>query len=309
MVYVINNIIIYYFTQKFNIFFIFLIKKSEKRGILMKKRILMSIFVLFLCSCSTQEAVTEPSPEPTPTAVVTQKPIEIDFNSLSTKVKGWGFVRKKGSAPDVPLSQQEELTKYGGYYLGNTENKEIYLTFDEGYENGYTAKILDVLQAHNVPAAFFVTGPYLESQQDLIKRMIDEGHIVGNHTVHHPNLAQCSEEEIKKELNDLNDKCQQLYGFDMTFMRPPEGAYSEKSLAVTQSLGYKTILWSHAYKDWDVNLQLGTNNAIEQVVPYFHNGEILLLHAVSKDNAEALDSIIRSAHEQGYEFKSLTELK
>ena len=279
----------------------------------MKKSIILSIFVALLTSCSAQSDLPEPSPtpeiSPTATAAVTAQPQTVDFNSLSTKVKGWGFVRKKGSAPEVPLSQQEELKKYGGFYLGNTENKEIYLTFDEGYENGYTAKILDILQANNVPGAFFVTGRYLESQRGLIKRMLDEGHIVGNHTVHHPNLGQCDDETIKSELNDLNAKCEQLYGTTMTFMRPPEGAYSERSLAVTQSLGYRTILWSHAYKDWDVNMQLGTDNAIEQVVPYFHNGEILLLHAVSKDNADALERIIQSAREQGYEFKALTELE
>ena len=279
----------------------------------MKKSIILSILLLF---ASGGSMINEADKQPQPTQAVTEVPTEqppqipqVDFSQLSTKVKGWGFVRKKGSAPEVPVAQQEELQKYGGYYLGDTENKEIYLTFDEGYENGYTAKILDVLQAKNVPAAFFVTGPYLEGQRDLVQRMIDEGHIVGNHTVHHPNLGESDDEKIKSELNGLNEKCEEIYGVTMTYMRPPEGAYSERSLAVTQSLGYKTVLWSHAYKDWDVNLQLGTENAVNQVVPYFHNGEILLLHAVSKDNAEALPMIIDKAEEEGYVFKSLDELK
>lgn len=281
----------------------------------MKKIVLLSICVMILAGCGNSgdkilqntpipsaQATETPTDSPAPTAEIE------NISNLSTKVKGWGFVRKKGSAPEVPVSYQEELRKYGGYYLGDTNQKEIYLTFDEGYENGYTAKILDVLRDNNVPAAFFVTGPYLEGQQELVQRMIDEGHIVGNHTVHHPNLGECDEETIKAELNGLNEKSELLYGVSMSFMRPPEGAYSEQSLAVTQSLGYKTILWSHAYKDWDVNLQLGTKNAMDQVIPYFHNGEILLLHAVSKDNAEALDEIIKTAKEQDYVFKSLTDL-
>lgn len=281
----------------------------------MKKTVLLSIIIILLSGCApksnapkstalplteTPAATAQPSPEPT--AVV------YDIASMSRKANGWGFVRRKNSAPDVPLSQQEELAKYGGYYLGNTEKKEIYLTFDEGYENGYTAQILDVLKEYGVTAAFFVTGPYLEGQQELVRRMIDEGHIIGNHTVHHPNLAECDESKIAEELDGLNEKCEQIYGVKMTYMRPPEGAYSEYSLAVTQKLGYKTILWSHAYKDWDVNFQQGVQNALNQVVPYFHNGEILLLHAVSKDNAEALGDIIKSAQEQGYEFKSLDDL-
>ena len=280
----------------------------------MKKFVLLSVCAVILAGCGNFDDKI-PQITPIPSAQVTEAPTSsptptttVNISTLSTKVKGWGFVRKKGSAPEVPISYQEELQKYGGYYLGDTGKKEIYLTFDEGYENGYTSKILDVLRDNNVPAAFFVTGPYLEGQQDLIQRMINEGHIVGNHTVHHPNLGECDEETIKSELNELNKKCEALYGISMRFMRPPEGAYSEQSLAVTQSLGYKTILWSHAYKDWDVNFQPGTKNALDQVIPYFHNGEILLLHAVSKDNAEALDEIIKTAKEQGYEFKSLTDL-
>ncbi len=279
----------------------------------MKKAVLLSVIAAILSGCGNLTADNRQETTPAPTiikesAIPTDMPI-VDFGSLSTKVTGWGFVRNKGAAPDVPVSQQETLAKYGAYYLGNTENKEIYLTFDEGYENGYTEKILDVLRDAGVPAAFFVTGPYLEGQQELVRRMIDEGHIVGNHTIHHPNLGECDDETIKSELDGLSEKCKQLYGVEMKFLRPPEGAYSERSLAVTQSLGYKTILWSHAYKDWDVNYQLGADNAVKQVVPYFHNGEILLLHAVSKDNADALADIIAAAREQGYEFKSLVELQ
>lgn len=281
----------------------------------MKKAILLSITVFILSGCGNisnnnlQKATPEPVIVEESTMPVASSIPLIDFNGLSQDVIGWGFVRNKGAAPDIPAAQQEVLAKYSAYHIGNVSKKEIYLTFDEGYENGYTAKILDVLRDTGVPAAFFVTGPYLEGQQELVRRMIDEGHIIGNHTIHHPNLGECDDDTIKEELDGLSKKCRQLYGIDMEFVRPPEGAYSERSLAVTQSLGYKTILWSHAYKDWDVNYQPGVDNALKQVVPYFHNGEILLLHAVSKDNADALADIISAAREQGYEFKALTELE
>ncbi len=275
------------------------------------------LFILFLMSgCGTSvdkqdtELLNTPMPTqtiqtPTPTPITE---ITTDYNEISHKGYGWGFVRKKGSPPQITLEEQQRLSEYGGYYLGKTSEKNIYLTFDEGYENGYTSVILDVLAKHNVKAAFFVTMPYLEGQQALVGRMIDEGHIVGNHTVHHPNLSECNIDEIKQELDILNAKSVELYGYEMKYMRPPEGAYSERVLAIARDMGYKTIFWSHAYKDWDVNMQKGKEYAINQVVPYFHDGEILLLHAVSKDNADALEEIILKAQESGFAFKSLDEL-
>ncbi len=232
----------------------------------------------------------------------------VNFENLDSKGMGWGFVRKKGNEPDIPVSQKNILKTYNGFYLGNTQEKNLYLTFDEGYENGFTAMILDILKKTETPAAFFVTGPYLEGQQDLIKRMINEGHTVGNHTVNHLNLPKQSVDVIKKELIELNDKCEELYGYKMEYMRPPEGEFSEKSLAVTNELGYKTVMWSFAYKDWDVNNQKGADYAYQSVMPYLHNGAIILLHAVSHDNATALERIITDAKAQGYTFKSITEL-
>lgn len=268
-----------------------------------------------IAGCSHQAIVEEHSQMPiyeenaqTPLPKATHAPRN-SYDDIANKSYGWGFVRKKGSPPQVTLEEQERLQKYDAFYIGNSEEKKIYLTFDEGYENGFTDDILDVLRDNGVKAAFFVTMPYLEGEQALVGRMIDEGHIVGNHTVHHPNLSKCSVEEIKSELNALNEKSVELYGYEMKYMRPPEGAYSERTLAVAQDLGYKTIFWSHAYKDWDVNVQKGVDYAISQVVPYFHNGEILLLHAVSKDNANSLDSIIKQAKEQGYVFESLDNLQ
>ncbi len=225
----------------------------------------------------------------------------------STKI-GWGLKKVENSQPEVPDKWKEMLKKYDGYYLGNTNEKVMYLTFDEGYENGYTAKILDVLKKTNTPAAFFVTGPYIENEPELIKRMVDEGHIVGNHTVNHPSMPDLSEEEITKELSQLNERFNKLTNKNMKFMRPPRGEFSEKTLALIQKNGYKTIFWSVAYADWDTANQKGVNYAVEQITKQFHNGAVILLHAVSEDNADALEQIINTAKEQGYTFKSLEDL-
>ncbi len=282
----------------------------------MKKTSIILFLILLISGCkgTGTDHQTQPQDTPLPTQI-TQTPapinenrIQADYGEISEKGYGWGFVRKKGSPPQITLEEQDRLSKYDGYYLGNNTQKNIYLTFDEGYENGYTSVILDTLAKHNVKAAFFVTMPYLEGQQALVGRMIDEGHIIGNHTVHHPNLSECNTDEVKQELDILNAKSVELYGYEMKYMRPPEGAYSERVLAIARDMGYKTIFWSHAYKDWDVNVQKGREYAINQVVPYFHDGEILLLHAVSKDNADALEEIILKAKEQGFVFKSLDEL-
>ncbi len=232
----------------------------------------------------------------------------INYDGLDSKGTGWGFVRKKGAEPDIPVSQRNILESYNGFYLGDTKEKNLYLTFDEGYENGFTAMILDILKKTDTPAAFFVTGPYLEGQEELIKRMINEGHTVGNHTVNHLNLPKQSVDVVKNELIELNEKCEQLYGYKMEYMRPPEGEFSERSLAITNDLRLKTIMWSFAYKDWDVNNQKGADYAYQSVMPYLHNGAIILLHAVSQDNATALERIINDAKAQGYVFKSITEL-
>ena len=282
----------------------------------MKKILLIMVFILMLCGCENREEINKGAVENPTVSTSTQETREVkeetkkqtDFVNAPTKSYGWGFVRKKGSPPQITIEEQERLAKYEAYYLGKTSEKNIYLTFDEGYENGYTAKILDTLKELDVKAAFFVTMPYLEGQQELVKRMIDEGHIVGNHTVHHPNLSECSIDEIRQELDILNSKSVELYGYQMKYMRPPEGAYSERVLALATDMGYKTIFWSHAYKDWDVNVQKGRDYALNQVIPYLHNGEILLLHAVSKDNADALEEIILKARENGFSFKSLDEL-
>ena len=230
------------------------------------------------------------------------------YQHLSTKSYGWGFKKEKNSEPQISTDIQEMFSKYNAYYMDTKRERTLYLTFDEGYENGYTGKILDVLKKTQTPAAFFVTGPYLKKETELIKRMIDEGHIVANHTVNHPNLAKCTLLKAEQEIVELSSLFEELYGQKMHYMRPPEGEYSEQLLALASDLGYKTIFWSFAYRDWDIKNQKGADYAYNSTVPYLHNGAILLLHAVSSDNADALERIINYAKEQGYTFKSLDEL-
>lgn len=231
------------------------------------------------------------------------------YDALNNKAIGWGLKKVKNQEPEIPTSQKEMLSSYNSFYMDKSKPKKLYLTFDEGYENGYTAKILDVLKEKNVPAAFFITAPYAKEQNELITRMIDEGHIIGNHTINHPNLAKLSDEiKISAELTGMNDLVKELYNYDMKYMRPPEGVFSQKVLAIANDLGFKTVFWSFAYKDWDINSQKGKDYAIAQISPYLHDGAVLLLHAVSKDNAEAMGEIIDYAHSQGYEFASLDDI-
>ena len=230
----------------------------------------------------------------------------ITVNATGDAKQVWGLKKNKNAPPDIPQVTIELLKKYGGIYKSD-EPKTLYLTFDEGYENGYTQKILDVLRDNQVPAAFFVTGPYIKKEQDLIKRMTDEGHIVGNHTVNHPSMPDVPDEKIKSELNDLAESYRELTGKEMKFFRPPMGEFSERTLKLTQEMGYTNVFWSFAYKDWETKNQKGTGYAYNQIMDGVHDGAILLLHAVSKDNAEILDKVIKDLKAQGYTFKSLAD--
>ncbi|MCX7950650.1 MAG: delta-lactam-biosynthetic de-N-acetylase, partial [Clostridiales bacterium] len=232
--------------------------------------------------------------------------------NLSNKEMDFGPPPIKNHQSQYMATATVELfKKYNAYYLGDITKKEIYLTFDEGYENGYTAKILDILKEQNVKAAFFVTRPYIRQNKELIKRMVEEGHIVANHSSTHPSMPQKAVdfEKFKKEFEDTEAAFKEITGQDMPkFFRPPMGKYSEKSLYYTQKLGYKTIFWSFAHKDWIVDDQPPVETTIQRVIDRSHNGEIMLLHAVSKSNTEALSTIIKTLKEQGYEFKPLTDL-
>lgn len=201
------------------------------------------------------------------------------------------------------------IMKHGALFLGDTTNKELYLTFDNGYENGYTSKILDVLRDKKAPATFFVTGHYIKDQPELLKRMVAEGHIIGNHSWSHPDMTTLSDEQIKSELDKVSVQVREVTGQQsMDYLRPPRGIFSDRVLAVSKQAGYTNVFWSVAYKDWDVNAQRGRDYAYSSVVKQLHPGAIILLHSVSRDNTEALSGIIDEARRQGYEFKSLDEL-
>jgi peptidoglycan-N-acetylmuramic acid deacetylase len=220
----------------------------------------------------------------------------------------FGFKKSvNGSLPSIDEEGFKAIiTKNEALFLGDTTKKELFLTFDNGYENGYTSRILDVLKEKNVPALFFVTGHYVKDQPDLLKRMAKEGHLIGNHSWSHPDMTQLSETQIAAELAQVKEKVGQLTGQrEMNYLRPPRGIFNDHVLAVSKRHGYTSVFWSIAYKDWDVNAQRGGSYAFEQVTKQLHPGAILLLHSVSKDNAEALGSIIDEARRQGYVFKGL----
>lgn len=237
---------------------------------------------------------------------------DIDINTLdrdalkhicNKRYSWWIRLNKKNEPTTINKNAKEILKKYNGVYIGNTDEKTIYLTFDEGYENGYTPMILDTLKENDVKAVFFITHPYIAKNSDLVKRMIEEGHEVGNHTVNHHSLPSLKISTLEKEFLSLEESFTKLTGKSMKYMRPPKGEYSERVLEAARQLGYKTVFWSYAYKDYDVKNQKGADHAYKMVMDNLHNGAVILLHAVSKDNAEALDRIIKSIKASGYDIK------
>jgi peptidoglycan-N-acetylmuramic acid deacetylase len=237
----------------------------------------------------------------------------INNTKLNTSEKNWFYQPKKDGTPSgEPAEILTLINKYSAYYLGDTNNKVLYLTFDEGYENGYSSKILDTLKANNVKAAFFVTSDYIKANKDLIKRMEAEGHLVCNHSDSHPSMAQAAlkgQEKFNEEFTLTEKAYEEVTGKKMPkFFRPPMGKYSELSLKYTQELGYKTIFWSFAYKDWIPDQQPSLEAAKKIIMERTHNGAIILLHAVSKTNTEIMDSIIKEWKTRGFEFKTLNEL-
>jgi peptidoglycan-N-acetylmuramic acid deacetylase len=227
-----------------------------------------------------------------------------------TEAKDWYFKPSKNNQPATTEKEYVALLeKYHGVWIGDTHKKTIYLTFDNGYEQGYTGKILDVLKQKHVPAAFFITGHYIQSEPGLVKRMVKEGHIVGNHSWSHPDLSQISDVKYKEELDKLKQAYTKLTGRnDMVYLRPPRGTFSERSLELADKLGYTSVFWSFAYMDWEVNKQKGADYAYKSIMRRVHPGAILLLHTVSKDNAEALGRVIDDLRKQGYQFASLDDL-
>ena len=222
----------------------------------------------------------------------------------------WGLSFRTEGAPPIGPADSTQLQKYDAVYLGNTREKVIYLTFDAGYENGATGKILDVLKKHNAPGAFFLVGNYLEKNPDLVRRMVDEGHIVGNHTMHHHDMSKLSDKAaFSKELTDLETLYREITGKEMPkYYRPPQGIYSQENLEMAKELGYKTVFWSLAYVDWNNDKQPTADYAFSKLLPRTHTGAVVLLHSTSATNAEIMDELLTKWEEMGYRFASIEEL-
>ncbi len=208
------------------------------------------------------------------------------------------------------IATAEELKKYDAYFVGEGEEKVIYLTFDAGYENGNTQAILDALKKHNAPATFFVVGHYLESAPELVKRMVEDGHCVGNHTYHHLDMSQISDmPSFRKEMEDVEKLFYQITGKELTkYYRPPQGKYSTENLKMAKEMGYQTFFWSLAYVDWYQDKQPSREEAMEKLTGRIHPGAIVLLHSTSKTNGEVLDELLGKWEEMGYRFEALSDL-
>jgi len=221
---------------------------------------------------------------------------------------GLGGYGESGEKP-TGNATADELLDYNAYYVGSGDEKVIYLTFDAGYENGYTKQILDVLKQEQVPAAFFLVGTYIEDNPDIVTRMVEEGHIVGNHTMSHPDMSSYSKEEFTKEMTGVEALYEELIGEEMPkYYRPPQGKYSVSNLEMANEMGYTTMFWSLAYVDWYVDDQPTKEQAFEKLIPRVHPGTVLLLHSTSETNTNILKELIQEYKNMDYEFRSLDEL-
>lgn len=232
------------------------------------------------------------------------------FRGSALPTGSWGLsFRQEGAAP-IGNAGMDQLRRYDAAYLGDTTQKILYLTFDAGYENGCTEKILDILKAHNVKAAFFLVGNYIEKNADLVRRMAEEGHTVGNHTMHHYDMSKISDRDtFAKELGDLETLYRETTGQELPkFYRPPQGIYSEENLRMAQELGYKTVFWSLAYVDWKNDAQPDPASSIEKLCKRTHNGAVILLHSTSKTNEQILDTLLTRWEKAGYTFGQVGEL-
>ena len=228
----------------------------------------------------------------------------------TVETAAWGLSFRQENAPPVGPATPQELARFQASYLGDTTQKVIYLTFDAGYENGCTEKILDILKQHQVSAAFFLVGNYMERNADLVRRMVDEGHIVGNHTMHHYDMSKLTDKEaFAKELTDLEVLFTKITGKQMPkYYRPPQGIYSQDNLVLARDMGYQTVFWSLAYVDWNNDNQPTREQAFNKLLPRTHNGAVVLLHSTSQTNAEILDELLTTWKQQGYTFGTIDQL-
>jgi peptidoglycan-N-acetylmuramic acid deacetylase len=271
-----------------------------------------------------EPAAPEPKPEPLPEAEV--QPLSavnippevrspytaidpVSGVELSNQTMAWYLNLNSEHQP--PTAQRVfDIREYGAYYLGDINEKVIYLTFDEGYENGFTPAILDILKEKQVPAAFFMTKSYIQSRPDLAARIVEEGHVAANHSVTHPSLPDLSDEDIIYEIEETARYFEEATGYRMqSFFRPPRGEYSERSLYLTKQAGWDSVFWSYAHRDWLVDEQPGKTVTYNRVMDNLHPGEILLLHAVSESNTQALPDLIDAIRALGFEFRSLQDIR
>lgn len=228
----------------------------------------------------------------------------------SIQTGSWGLSFQQEGAAPIANATREKLMPYDAAYLGVPEEKVLYLTFDAGYENGNTGKILDALKKHNAKGAFFLVGNFVEKNGDLVRRMAEEGHIVGNHTMHHYDMSRIGDREtFQKELQGIEDLYREATGKELSkYYRPPQGIYSEENLKMAQELGYRTVFWSLAYVDWNQDQQPTHEMAFRKLLPRTHNGAVVLLHLTSKTNGEIMDELLTKWEEMGYRFGTIDEL-
>lgn len=249
------------------------------------------------------------SPDSIQTEDIEALRIGVAFAEDSTLI-GWGLGKAKDSLnrPLDAVNAQEKYGKYSSLFIDLSETNTVYLTFDEGYENGYTASVLDTLRERGVKAVFFVTYGYCKDSPELVERMISEGHTVGNHSYSHPSFPKCTEADVIEEVTLLHDYVKENFDYEMTLFRFPMGEFSEKTLAALQKLGYTSVFWSFAYKDWDADNQPSAQEAYDTVTSALHDGGIYLIHAVSKANADSLGDIISFWKQSGFNIGDLEEL-
>lgn len=273
-----------------------------------KKIIASALCVLFLCGCTvnvndknnTTSNTTQTTTVEQTTTVQAEPVDSISDLSIEKIVWGPGNITNH-QQPTDPLNLQNDYLKQDAFWLLDNPNK-ICLTFDEGYENGYTPQILDILKEKGIKAMFFVTYDFASAEPKLIERMIKEGHIVGNHTWHHYDMTTVDTDTQREEILFLHNYIKDNFNYTMSYFRFPEGAFSPQNLGVVKELGYKSVFWSFAYADWDPNNQIDETKAFTNICESTHSGEIMLLHAVSKTNANILSKVIDDAQKQGYKF-------
>ncbi len=232
------------------------------------------------------------------------------FYESAIPTASWGLSFRQEGTPPAGTAGAEQLRQYDAAYLGDTGEQVLYLTFDAGYENGCTEKILDTLNAHGAKAAFFLVGNYIQRNGDLVRRMVEEGHTVGNHTMHHWDMSKLENKDaFAKELGDLEALFRETTGRELSkFYRPPQGVYSQENLRMAKELGYKTVFWSLAYVDWKQDAQPTDAQAYEKLLPRTHPGAVILLHSTSETNARILDTLLTHWEQSGYRFGTLDEL-